>query len=117
MTGMPEDQSPDKYVITPEDKNRELIIPAEMVNRGLKLAAKIEEELVRKNCQKPILKLSGLLNRSCVTFSKNGEFAAITSHGKQGDNPGLMIWNMVNRDLSLLPEAGFQTGASSHFFC
>jgi WD40 repeat protein len=87
-----------------------------MVNRGLKLAAKIEEQLVIKKCQKPILKFPGLLNRSCVAFSKNGELAAITSHGKQKDNPGLVIWNLANRDLSVFPEAGFQVAAPPEFF-
>jgi len=113
---MPKDRNPDKYEITPEERNSELIIPPEMVTRGLKLAANIEEKLVINKYQKPILKFPGLLNRSCVTFSKNGEFAAITSHGKHKDNPGLVIWNLSNRDLSVFPEAGFQVAAPPNFF-
>jgi len=104
---MPENQNPDKFEITPEDKNRELIIPAEMANRGLQLAVKIETQLVSKKCHKPILSFPGILNRSCVTFSKNGEFVAITSHGKQKDNPGLVVLNLVNLELSINPEPGF----------
>jgi WD40 repeat protein len=115
MTGVPEDQEPARYGITPENKHRELIIPAEMVYRGLRLAAKIEEQLATRKCQEPIVKLPGLLNRSCVAFSKNGKLAAITSHGKQRDNPGLVIWNLSNRDLSILPEAGFQVAAPPEF--
>jgi len=108
---MPEDQNPARHEVTPEERNRELIIPAEMVDRGLRLAAKIEEKLATRRCQEPILKLPGVLNRSCVAFSKNGKLAAITSHGKQRDNPGLVIWNLASRDLSILPEAGFQVAA------
>jgi WD40 repeat protein len=116
MIKMPDDQPSEGYEIIPKDTNRELIIPAEMANRGLELAIKIERQQAIEKYQKPILKFPGLLNRSCVTFSKNGEFAAITSHGKQKDNPGLVIWNMVNLVLSIFPEAGFQVAAPPHFF-
>jgi WD40 repeat protein len=104
MTDKPSSES---HTIIPKDTNRELILPAEMTNRGLELAKKIEKQHAIEKYNTPILKFPGLLNRSCITFSRNGEYAAITSHGKQKDNPGLMIWNMVNRMLSISPDVAF----------
>ena len=104
---MTDEDGSENHKIIPEDTNRELILPAEMANRGLELAKKIEKQHAIEKYGTPILKFPGLLNRSCVTFSGNGEYAAITSHGKQKDNPGLMIWNMVNRMLSIYPDAAY----------
>jgi WD40 repeat protein len=113
---MDNNHSPLGYGLVPEDKDRQLSLPSEMVGRGLELAVRIERQHSIEKCGKPLLKFPGLLNRSCVNFSKNGEFAAITTHGKQKDNPGLVIWNMVNGILSVLPEAGFQEFAPSQRF-
>ena len=113
---MADDHSPTDYGIIPEDTNRQLSLPSEMVNRGLELAIRIERHQGIEKYKKPILKFPGLLNGSCISFSRNGELAAITSYGKQKDNPGLVIWNVVNRILSVFPEAGFKKAAPSRFF-
>jgi WD40 repeat protein len=113
---MTDDHSVTDYGIIPQDTKRELILPSEMASRGLELAIKIERQQGIEKYQKPILKLPGLLNRSCINFSRNGEFAAITSHGKQWDNPGLVVWNVVNRVLSVFPLAGFKKAPPSPFF-
>ncbi len=113
---MDADHPPSGHGLIPEDKDRRLSLPSEMVDRGLELAIRVERQHGIEKYRKPILKFPSLLNRSCVNFSKNGEFAAITSHGRQKDNPGLVIWNMVNRVLSIFPEAGFQVAAPSHSF-
>jgi WD40 repeat protein len=110
---MVDDQNSEGYEIISQDTNRELLLHAEIVKRGLELAKKIEGERAIEKCNKPILHFPGVLNRSCVTFSRNGEVAAITSHGKQKDNPGLVVWNMVNLVLSINPEPGFQVALPS----
>jgi len=101
--------------LIPDDLKRELSLPSDMVSRGLELAIKIERKHGIEKYQKPIIKFPGLLNGSCIDFSGNGEIVAITSYGKQKENPGLLIWNVVNRILSVFPEAGFRKAAPSHF--
>ncbi len=105
---MTEDQNSKSFELVPKESNRELIIPVEMAKRGLDLAVSIEKRQGIEECKQPILKFPGLLKTSCVTISKNGVFAALSSHGKQKDNPGLVIWNMDNLMLSIFPDAGFQ---------
>jgi hypothetical protein len=41
---MPEEDSQSKNAIIPEDKNKQLSLPGEMIQRGLKLAIRIEEK-------------------------------------------------------------------------
>jgi WD40 repeat protein len=113
---MDDDHSPTDTEMVPEEVHRQLSLPSEMVNRGLELAIRLERQQGIEKYKKPILKFPGLLNRSCINFSSNGEFAAITSHGKQRDNPGLVIWNVVNRTLSIFPQAGFKKAAPAPFF-
>jgi WD40 repeat protein len=113
---MADDQNSRGLELVSKKLNKELIIPAEMAKRGLELAISIEKRQNIEKCKKPILKFPGLLKRSCVTFSKNGILAGLSSHGKQKDNPGLVIWNMDDFMLSVFPEAGFQEFAPSQRF-
>jgi WD40 repeat protein len=91
--------------IIPQHENRELILPVEMAKRGLELAIKIETHHEIEKPDQPIHRLPGLVHRSCISFSKNCDIAVITSHGKQKDNPGLIIWNTVNKKLRFVVDA------------
>jgi WD40 repeat protein len=104
---MTDDHGSHGFELVSKRSNKELVIPTEMAKRGLELAISIEKRQGIEKCKQPILKFPGLLKRSCVTFSKNGVFAGLSSHGKQKDNPGLVIWNMDNLMLSVYPEAIF----------
>jgi WD40 repeat protein len=93
--------------IIPEDKNRQLSLPAEMVNRGLEIASRIEFQSNIQKYQKPIRYFSGTRARSLIDFSKDGKVALITANSN--DNPDLIIWNVSNGTFSNLSslEKGF----------
>ncbi len=105
-----------QFDLVPEEAGRQLVLPAEMISKGLELAIRIEKRQGLIKYDTPILKFPGLLQKSCINFSRDGKFAAITSYGKQADNPGLVIWNIASRVLSIFPEAGFKYAAPAHFF-
>jgi WD40 repeat protein len=110
------DQPQENHQIIPIDTNRGLSLPADMLKRGLKLAGKIESRLNIGQPNTPYLRFPGLLTSSCVSFSQNGEYAVLTSHGEQNDNPGLVVWNIINHTLSVYPEAGYKGESPAPFF-
>ncbi len=101
----------DSHGIIREGASREIILPAEMARRGLELAIQIEKrqgiEPVKdsEKCKTPLLRFFGALKHSCVSFSKNGQVAAIASDSRPGQCPGLVIWNMTSREASLFADA------------
>jgi WD40 repeat protein len=106
---MAEDDSPPGREIIPEDTRRQISLPPEMVRKGLELAKKLEGEPGNTRPKTPLRRLPGAFQGACIDFSGNGEFAAIICYGKQEFNPGLMVWNLTSGDLSILPEAGYES--------
>jgi len=102
--------------IVPRDDRFGLVLPVDMAHRGLELAIRIERQQGIEQYDRPILKLPGALSRSCVNISGNGRVVAITSHGEQNDNPGLVIWDVDTRVLSILPEAGSTDPAAAQLY-
>jgi WD40 repeat protein len=92
------------HEIIPEDSNRQISLPPEMVRKGLELAIKIEALQGIENYRKPILKVPGVLDGACISFSKDGKAAAITCYGEKKENLGWMIWNVITKRLSIYPE-------------
>jgi WD40 repeat protein len=91
---MTNDDSIKDGAIIPEDKNRQLSLPSEMVNRGLQIASKIESQRNIQKYQKPIRYFPGTHARSLIDFSNDGKTALITANST--DNPDLIIWNVTN---------------------
>jgi WD40 repeat protein len=100
------DDSRNGKAITPEDKEKQLSLPAEMANRGLQLAAKIELRRNFQKCRKPIRSFPAVQTPSCIDFSKNGEFAAVIHYGKghvlESENPELIIRNFTAGSTTIL---------------
>ena len=97
---MEENGSIDLNAIIPTDSNKSLSLPTEMVNRGLVLATRLD----LKHIQTPLKQCQGSYTLACASFSKNGKFTLISGYGRQGSNPSLIIWNVVdgNRTVALL---------------
>jgi WD40 repeat protein len=106
MTGKSE--TPDLNAIIPADSHRSLLLPVEMVNRGLVLATRLELKRNIQDFQTPLRQCPGSYTPACVKFSKNGQFALITGYGKHVSSPSLILWNAIDgsRIITLLPEQG-----------
>lgn len=114
---MADDHFSTDYGIIPDETDRHLALPSEMVSNGLELAIRIEKRQGLAKYNKPILKFPGVLKGSCIHFSRDGKFVAITSYGKQKDNPGLVVWNVVMKgSLSIFPEAGLEGTGPRHIY-
>jgi WD40 repeat protein len=114
---MADDPTSSHFEIVPEETDRHLVLPAEMVSKGLQLAIRIEKRQGLVKYSKPLLKFPGVFNGSCINFSRDGQFVAITTYGKQPDNAGLMVWNVAMKgSLSIFPDAGFVGTSPRHFY-
>lgn len=90
---MSKNDPPDPNAIIPAAPIISLALPAEMINRGLVLATKLELKHHIKNYQAPLKQCEGSYTLACVSFSKNGLSALITGYGKQASSPTLVVWN------------------------
>ncbi len=110
------DDSRTSNAIIPEDKNKQLSLPSEMVNRGLRLADRIEFQQKIQKYQKPVCCFPGIQAPSCIDFSKNGEHAAITHFGNLHApgivNPELIISDITRENIRILSakEQGLDLG-------
>jgi WD40 repeat protein len=113
---MSENDPPDLNAIIPADSIKSLSLPAEMVNRGLVLATKLELKRNIKNYQTPLKQCQGSYTLACVSFSKNGLSALITGYGKRASNPSIVVWNASDesRIIALLSDqdSGFVDSAA-----
>jgi WD40 repeat protein len=96
-----ENEHPDLKAIIPEDSNKALSLPAEMVKRGLVLATKLEQQQNIKNFQTPLKQCEGSYALACVRFSKNGLSALITGYGQRASSPTLVVWNTSDESRSI----------------
>jgi WD40 repeat protein len=86
----------DLNAMIPADVNTALSLPKELINRGLVLATKLALNPNIQNYQTPLKQCQGSYTMACVSFSKNGKFALISGYGRQGSNPSLIVWNVID---------------------
>jgi WD40 repeat protein len=114
---MKNDQPVNNKVIAVSESNRQLSLPSEIVSRGIDLAARIESQRGIKKYQRPIRYFPGIHAPSCIDFSRNGRFAAITSYaGYDNADPDLLIWDVAYAKITIfsLREGGHNYGG--YFF-
>jgi WD40 repeat protein len=101
-----EHKLPDRKAIIPADPRKALSLPAEMVERGLVLATKLELKQRLQDCQTPLNQCPRSYNPATVSFSKNGEYALITAFGRAVSSPLLIIWNATDgwRTIAMMRE-------------
>jgi len=100
------DQEPNNMSLVPSTSDNKLSLSGEIISRGLRLATEIESQQKIEKSQKLIRYFRGLSSPSQITFSKNGQFAAITGDGavfvKGECLEDVVIWNIFNGEISIL---------------
>ena len=98
-----EDQTSRDGAIIPSESNKQLSLSKEIIHRGLDLATKIDDQNQLAHYQYPIRYFSGILTPSYITFSRNGNIAAITSHRSSNEeNNEIIIWDSTTGSVSIL---------------
>jgi WD40 repeat protein len=100
--------SQDRNMILPGDKNQHLALPSEMASRGLELAANIALQRNVEMYQKPVCFFAGFDHKSWIIFSGNGCIAALHCFLREND---LLLWDAINGSTTTLSTRNRAEGA------
>ena len=98
---MVDDEFPSGNELVPEESIRQLSLPANLINRGLVLSRRIQNQPSVKNYKEPIFKTRGVLNGSCIDFSRNGKRVLITSYGEKKVHCGFFVVNVETQKFAV----------------